>query len=36
LSETMTDAEIVRAMYLQLQETFGADIPVPVGHLITR
>jgi monoamine oxidase len=36
LSDTMTDAEIARAMYLQLQETFGPDIPAPVNHFITH
>jgi monoamine oxidase len=33
---TMTDEEIAHALFLQLQNTFGADIPSPVGHFLTR
>lgn len=33
---TMTDEEIAHALFLQLQNTFGSDIPSPVGHFLTR
>lgn len=33
---TMTEDEIGRAMYLQLQDTFGVDIPAPAGCFISR
>ncbi|OWZ17781.1 Oxidase [Phytophthora megakarya] len=32
----LSDDEIVRALYLQLQDTFGHEIPEPVGQFITR
>ncbi|KAL3660094.1 hypothetical protein V7S43_015015 [Phytophthora oleae] len=36
VSTTFSDDEIIRALFLQLQDTFGSDIPEPVGHFITR
>ncbi|KAG7393276.1 hypothetical protein PHYPSEUDO_011281 [Phytophthora pseudosyringae] len=36
ISATFTDAEIAHALFLQLQETFGPNIPEPVNHFITR
>eukprot|EP00644_Phytophthora_capsici_P013914 jgi/Phyca11/571114/estExt2_Genewise1.C_PHYCAscaffold_400305 len=36
ISRTFSDEEIVHALFLQLQDTFGQEIPEPVGHLITR
>lgn len=36
VSAKFTDNEIAHAMFLQMQETFGPDIPEPVGHFITR
>ncbi|RLN50115.1 hypothetical protein BBJ28_00003898 [Nothophytophthora sp. Chile5] len=36
VSTTFSDDEIARALFLQLQDTFGPDIPEPVGHFITR
>jgi monoamine oxidase len=36
ISAAFTDEEITHALYLQLQETFGPNIPDPVHHFITR
>lgn len=36
VSKTLSDHEIVHALFLQLQEMFGLEIPEPVGHFITR
>ncbi|KAG6977085.1 hypothetical protein JG688_00000692 [Phytophthora aleatoria] len=36
VSKTLSDDEIARALFLQLQEMFGPEIPEPVGHFITR
>ncbi|KAK1944643.1 Lysine-specific histone demethylase 1 1 [Phytophthora citrophthora] len=36
ISRTFSDKEIAHALFLQLQETFGPDIPQPVGLFITR
>ncbi|ETN19350.1 hypothetical protein PPTG_04694 [Phytophthora nicotianae INRA-310] len=36
ISKTLSDDEIARALFLQLQGMFGIDIPEPVGNLITR
>ncbi|KAG7381941.1 hypothetical protein PHYPSEUDO_005468 [Phytophthora pseudosyringae] len=36
ISATLSDDEIARALFLQLQNTFGSDIPEPVGHFVTR
>ncbi|KAG7401968.1 hypothetical protein PHYBOEH_008489 [Phytophthora boehmeriae] len=36
LSATLSDEKIVQALFQQLQDTFGSDIPQPVAHFITR
>ncbi|KUF93580.1 hypothetical protein AM588_10010464 [Phytophthora nicotianae] len=36
ISATFTEEEIAHALFLQLQETFGPNIPRPVNHFITR
>ncbi|GMF14351.1 unnamed protein product [Phytophthora lilii] len=36
ISAEFTDEEIAHALFLQLQETFGPNIPDPVNHFITR
>ncbi|KAF4322077.1 hypothetical protein JM18_002192 [Phytophthora kernoviae] len=36
ISAEFTDEEIAHALFLQMQDTFGPDIPEPVGHFITR
>lgn len=36
ISATFTDEEITHALFLQLQETFGPNIPDPLNHFITR
>ncbi|KAG2526273.1 hypothetical protein BBO99_00001192 [Phytophthora kernoviae] len=36
VSAAFTDEEIAHALFLQLQDTFGPNIPEPVGHFITR
>ncbi|KAE9015841.1 hypothetical protein PF005_g1480 [Phytophthora fragariae] len=36
ISASFTDEEIAHALFLQLQETFGPNIPEPVNHFITR
>ncbi|KAH7479845.1 hypothetical protein KRP22_010120 [Phytophthora ramorum] len=36
ISDALSDDEIAHALFLQLQDTFGAEIPKPVDHFITR
>ncbi|KAG1704174.1 hypothetical protein DVH05_006183 [Phytophthora capsici] len=36
ISASFTDEEIAYALYLQMQDTFGPDIPKPINHFITR
>ncbi|KAG6618673.1 uncharacterized protein IUM83_01389 [Phytophthora cinnamomi] len=36
VSAILSDDQIAHALFLQLQDTFGVDIPEPVGHFITR
>ncbi|RLN69470.1 hypothetical protein BBP00_00000346 [Phytophthora kernoviae] len=36
MSATLSDVEFVQALFQQLQDTFGPDIPEPMGHFITR
>ncbi|KAG1704175.1 hypothetical protein DVH05_006184 [Phytophthora capsici] len=36
VAAVFTDEEIAHALFLQLQETFGSNIPDPVNHFITR
>ncbi|KAG7393275.1 hypothetical protein PHYPSEUDO_011280 [Phytophthora pseudosyringae] len=36
ISASFTDDEIAHALFLQMQETFGPDIPKPINHFITR
>ncbi|OWY96286.1 hypothetical protein PHMEG_00033483 [Phytophthora megakarya] len=36
ISASFKDEEIAHALFLQLQETFGSNIPAPVNHFITR
>jgi monoamine oxidase len=36
ISASFTDEEIAHALFLQMQETFGSDVPKPVNQFITR
>ncbi|KAL3668731.1 hypothetical protein V7S43_006026 [Phytophthora oleae] len=36
ISASFTDEEIAYALYLQMQDTFGPDIPQPINQFITR
>ncbi|GMF33137.1 unnamed protein product [Phytophthora fragariaefolia] len=36
ISASFTDEEIAHALFLQLQETFGPNIPEPLNHFVTR
>lgn len=36
ISANLSDDEIARTMFQQLQDTFGTEIPEPVDHFVTR